>query len=50
MYSDELVIRKIIDKDMPRLWELIFKEEEPEYKNGMLHIIYMKQFLMKHFW
>ena len=33
MYLDnDLVIRPISKKDLPRLWELIYKEETPEWK------------------
>ncbi|GAF13072.1 acetyltransferase, GNAT family [Bacillus sp. JCM 19046] len=33
MYTDkELTIRPVKEKDLPRLWELIFKEENPEWK------------------
>ncbi|WJY28934.1 MULTISPECIES: GNAT family N-acetyltransferase [Sporosarcina] len=33
MYRDEeLVIRPIEQRDLPRLWELIYKEESPEWK------------------
>jgi RimJ/RimL family protein N-acetyltransferase len=28
----ELIIRPIIDEDLPKLWELIYKEESPEWK------------------
>lgn len=33
MYQDkELIIRPIAEKDLARLWELIYKEEAPEWK------------------
>ncbi|GIO25148.1 GNAT family N-acetyltransferase [Oceanobacillus sp. J11TS1] len=33
MYKDkDLIIRPIEKKDLPRLWELIYKEEHPEWK------------------
>lgn len=33
MYQDqELIIRPIKEKDLYRLWELIYKDEEPEWK------------------
>lgn len=33
MYKDkELMIRPIIESDLYRLWELIYKEEQPEWK------------------
>ncbi|WP_066384032.1 GNAT family N-acetyltransferase [Neobacillus mesonae] len=33
MYQDgDLIIRPITDKDMPILWELIYKEDAPEWK------------------
>lgn len=33
MYTDqELIIRPIIEQDMERLWELIYKDEQPEWK------------------
>jgi len=33
MYTDqELVIRPIKQNDIPRLWELIYKDEQPEWK------------------
>src|SRR5690625_3905915 len=33
MYKDkELAIRKIKAEDLPRLWELIYKKEAPEWK------------------
>ena len=33
MYQDqELVIRPIREEDLPRLWDLIYKEEAPEWK------------------
>lgn len=33
MYTDEeLVIRPIVEKDLPFIWEFMFKEEEPEWK------------------
>ncbi|MHA6250918.1 GNAT family N-acetyltransferase [Oceanobacillus sp. CAU 1775] len=33
MYTDEdLTIRPIKEKDLPRLWELIYKDEAPEWK------------------
>ncbi|WP_413381857.1 GNAT family N-acetyltransferase [Alkalihalobacillus sp. 1P02AB] len=33
MYTnDNLTIRPIIEADLPRLWELIYKEEQPEWK------------------
>ena len=33
MYSEkELTIRPIIDEDLYRLWELIYKDEQPEWK------------------
>lgn len=33
MYSDkELTIRPIIEEDLFRLWELIYKDEKPEWK------------------
>lgn len=33
MYHDnELVVRPIDEKDLPRIWELVFKEEKPEWK------------------
>jgi RimJ/RimL family protein N-acetyltransferase len=30
--ENELTIRLITDEDMPKLWELIYKEESPEWK------------------
>jgi RimJ/RimL family protein N-acetyltransferase len=30
--DDELIIRSITDDDLPKLWELIYKEESPEWK------------------
>ncbi|MGA4719875.1 GNAT family N-acetyltransferase [Fictibacillus nanhaiensis] len=30
--DNELCIRPIIEGDLPRLWELIYKEKEPEWK------------------
>lgn len=31
MYTDqELIIRPILEQDMDRLWELIYKDEQPE--------------------
>lgn len=33
MYTDqELIIRPILEQDMDRLWELIYKDEQPEWK------------------
>lgn len=33
MYKDqEVIIRPIAEKDLPRLWELMYKEEAPEWK------------------
>lgn len=33
MYRDkELVIRPIVEQDLQRVWELIYKEEKPEWK------------------
>lgn len=31
-YDKELVIRPILENDLHRLWELVFKEEQPEWK------------------
>lgn len=30
--ENELTIRPIVDKDLPRLWESIYGEESPEWK------------------
>ena len=30
--ENELMIRPIIDNDLPKLWELMYKEESPEWK------------------
>lgn len=30
--EDELIIRPIIDKDLTKLWELIYKDKSPEWK------------------
>jgi hypothetical protein len=30
--DNELIIRSITDEDLPKLWELIYKEESPEWK------------------
>ena len=30
--NQDIMIRPIEEKDLPRLWELIFKEEAPEWK------------------
>ena len=33
MYQDqELTIRQVLEKDLERLWELIYKDEQPEWK------------------
>ena len=33
MYQDqELTIRPVLEKDLERLWELIYKDEQPEWK------------------
>jgi len=33
MYTEQdLVIRPITEQDMQRLWELIYKDEQPEWK------------------
>jgi RimJ/RimL family protein N-acetyltransferase len=33
VYKDmELIIRPILEEDLPALWELIYKEESPEWK------------------
>ncbi|MEG0449624.1 MAG: GNAT family protein [Lysinibacillus sp.] len=33
MYTDaEVTIRPVVDTDLKRLWELIYKEEQPEWK------------------
>lgn len=33
MYQDnELIIRAVVEKDLTRLWELIYKDEQPEWK------------------
>lgn len=30
--DDDLIIRPIMEKDLPRLWELVYKEEAPDWK------------------
>ncbi len=30
--NNEVTIRPIIEADLPRLWELTFREEQPEWK------------------
>ena len=36
--GDKVTIRTIEESDIKTLWNLVFKEENPEWKNGMHHI------------
>lgn len=44
MYTDgEITIRPVRDEDMERLWELLYREENPEWKKvgrTVLHASY----------
>lgn len=40
--DNEIIIRAIEEKDLPILWSLAFKEDAPEWKNGMLPTIRTK--------
>ncbi|MDQ0157993.1 GNAT family N-acetyltransferase [Robertmurraya andreesenii] len=48
--ENELTIRPIKDDDLERLWELIFKEESPEWKKWDAPYYELKQISFEEFW
>lgn len=48
MYKDEeLTIRLIEEKDLPKFWGLIYEENEPKWKNRMPLIFHINLNLLK---